>query len=201
MSLITIAGLDRLSHGATAALPLHRPTSAAACGTDALLAIWELLAHAGAADPRFLPRLEEVAARGMAEFSRGGLGSNLLASLERDLIGFVYGSVAESRLVRRSIFPPYRTPERLVVAVVLPLLRDLIPLTMPAPSLATFWTMYVTSGSPARSTRAGSVTTPPSHSGSTTALAAVVFSAATGGRFSMTPTNPMVARTGRPSTA
>ncbi|MER9070393.1 hypothetical protein NKH84_28160 [Mesorhizobium sp. M0902] len=28
----------------------------------ALLAIWELLAHAGAADPRFLPRLEEVAA-------------------------------------------------------------------------------------------------------------------------------------------
>ncbi|MER9707826.1 hypothetical protein NKJ10_27005 [Mesorhizobium sp. M0204] len=36
---------------------------------------------------------------GMAEFSRGGLGSNLLASLERDLIGFVCGSVAESRLV------------------------------------------------------------------------------------------------------
>lgn len=71
----------------------------------ALLAIWELLAHAGAADPRFLPRLEEVAARGMAEFSRGGLGSNLLASLERDLIGFVCGSVAESRLVWRSDFP------------------------------------------------------------------------------------------------
>lgn len=35
----------------------------------------------------------------MAEFSRGGLGSNLLASLERDLIGFVCGSVAETRLV------------------------------------------------------------------------------------------------------
>ncbi|MER8451788.1 hypothetical protein NKG60_17620 [Mesorhizobium sp. M1428] len=73
----------------------------------ALLAIWELLAHAGAADPRFLPRLGEVAARGMAEFSRGGLGSNLLASLERDLIGFVCGSVAESRLVRRSDFPAF----------------------------------------------------------------------------------------------
>ncbi|MER8427101.1 hypothetical protein [Mesorhizobium sp. M1403] len=65
----------------------------------ALLAIWELLAHAGAADPRFLPRLEKVAARGMAEFSRDGLGSNILVSLERDLIGFVCGSVAESRLV------------------------------------------------------------------------------------------------------
>ncbi|MER8441477.1 hypothetical protein NKH36_27685 [Mesorhizobium sp. M1312] len=108
MSLITIAGRDRLSHGASIAPPPFRfigrhlrPLAV----PMALLAIWELLAHAGAADPRFLPRLEQVAARGMAEFSRGGLGSNLLASLERDLIGFVCGSVAESRLVWRSDFP------------------------------------------------------------------------------------------------
>ncbi|MER9256089.1 hypothetical protein NKI59_30905 [Mesorhizobium sp. M0598] len=108
ISLITIAGRDRLSHGSSIAPPAFRfigrhlrPLAV----SMALLAIWELLAHAGAADPRFLPRLGEVAARGMAEFSRGSLGSNLLASLERDLIGFVCGSVAESRLVRRSDFP------------------------------------------------------------------------------------------------
>ncbi|MER8910879.1 hypothetical protein NKH99_24940 [Mesorhizobium sp. M0854] len=166
----------------------------------ALLAIWELLAHAGAADPRFLPRLEEVAARGMAEFSRGGLGSNLLVSLERDLIGFVYGSVAESRLVRRSIFPPHRTPERLVVAVVLPLLRDLIMLTMPPPFIGHFLdhVRHIRLPRPVDTSRLCN-------------QAAVIwrFHDGTGGSRLLSgyrwtfqqPTTPMVARTGRPSTA
>ncbi|MER9801287.1 hypothetical protein NKJ36_30060 [Mesorhizobium sp. M0142] len=65
MSLITITGLDRLSHGASIAPPPFRFIGRhlrPLAEPMALLAILELLAHAGAADPRFLPRLEEVAA-------------------------------------------------------------------------------------------------------------------------------------------
>ncbi|RWG13201.1 MAG: ABC transporter permease [Mesorhizobium sp.] len=117
MSLITIADRERLSHTAPIGPPLspflgrHLWPLAVPI---ALLAIWELLAHASVADPRFLPPLEEVVARGVAEFSRGGLAFNLLASLERDLIGFVCGSVAGialglaigfSRLLERLLGP------------------------------------------------------------------------------------------------
>ncbi|WP_192385188.1 ABC transporter permease [Mesorhizobium silamurunense] len=117
MSLITIAGGERLSRSASIAPPPFRligrhlrPLAV----PIALLAIWELLAHAGVADPRFLPSLEAVVARGVAEFSRSGLGVNLLASLKRDLIGFVCGSVAGiglglaigfSRLIERLLGP------------------------------------------------------------------------------------------------
>ncbi|MER9174435.1 ABC transporter permease [Mesorhizobium sp. M0955] len=114
MSLITIAGRERLSHIAPPPLRFIGRHLRPLAVPIALLVIWELLARAGAADPRFLPSLEEVVARGVAEFSRGGLGFNLLASLERDLIGFVCGSVAGialglaigfSRLIERLLGP------------------------------------------------------------------------------------------------
>jgi sulfonate transport system permease protein len=117
MSLITIAACEPLSSSSSLSpLPLSpvarylRPLAIPA----SLLVLWELLARFGVADPRFLPALEQVAARGVAEFNHGGLGSNLLASLERDLIGFVFGAGAGvalglvmgfSRLVQRLLGP------------------------------------------------------------------------------------------------
>ena len=117
MSLITIPTREPLSSSSSLSpLPLTpvarylRPLAIPA----SLLVAWELLARFGVADPRFLPALEQVAARGVAEFNHGGLGSNLLASLERDLIGFVFGAgagvvlglvIGFSRLVRRLLSP------------------------------------------------------------------------------------------------
>ena len=117
MSLITIPTREPLSSSSSLSpLPLTpvarylRPLAIPA----SLLVAWELLARFGVADPRFLPALEQVAARGVAEFDHGGLGSDLLASLERDLIGFILGACAGvvlglvtgfSHLVRRLLSP------------------------------------------------------------------------------------------------
>ena len=55
---------------------------------------WEAVAHAGVADSRFLPSLEQVVARAASEFRDEDLLGNLLASLRRDLGGFALGSAA-----------------------------------------------------------------------------------------------------------
>jgi sulfonate transport system permease protein len=57
-----------------------------------LLLIWEVAAHLRLVDPRFLPPLEIVAARGWSEIRDGSLTSALFASLRRDMIGFVIGA-------------------------------------------------------------------------------------------------------------
>jgi sulfonate transport system permease protein len=58
------------------------------------LALWETASHAGWADPRLLPPVEAVAARGWDELARGSLGTDVAASLARNLAGFAIGSGA-----------------------------------------------------------------------------------------------------------
>jgi len=57
-----------------------------------LLLVWEAISHSGLVQPRFLPSLEQVLAAGRAELASGDLQSAIIASLERDLLGFVIGS-------------------------------------------------------------------------------------------------------------
>jgi len=57
-----------------------------------LLLVWEITAHSGLVDSKFVPSLEAVARRGWAEIGDGDLGSDLLASLRRDMTGFVVGA-------------------------------------------------------------------------------------------------------------
>lgn len=57
-----------------------------------LLALWEVASHLGWVDIKFLPPLEDVAVRAIAEFRQGDLILDVLASLGRDLAGFVIGS-------------------------------------------------------------------------------------------------------------
>ncbi len=60
----------------------------------ALLLVWESFSHSGLVDRRFLPPLEVVASEGWVELQNGTLVTALLASLQRDVIGFVIGSIA-----------------------------------------------------------------------------------------------------------
>jgi sulfonate transport system permease protein len=69
-----------LAHGRAYVLPVS------------LLLIWEVAAHLRLIDPKFLPPLGMVAARGWSEFQDGNLISALFASLRRNLIGFVIGA-------------------------------------------------------------------------------------------------------------
>ena len=65
-----------------------------ALGTTAvLLLLWEGVSHSGLVDPRFLPPLEGIVAAGRTEVTDGSFGCAILASLERDMMGFVIGSV------------------------------------------------------------------------------------------------------------
>lgn len=58
-----------------------------------LLALWEAASRFGWADIKFLPPLEDVADRAIAEFGSGGLAIDVMASLGRDLAGCAIGSV------------------------------------------------------------------------------------------------------------
>jgi len=59
-----------------------------------LLLLWELSAHLGWVDRRFLPPLEQVAATALHELRDGDLLLHLSASLSRNLTGFAIGSAA-----------------------------------------------------------------------------------------------------------
>jgi sulfonate transport system permease protein len=59
----------------------------------ALLLTWEFVSHAGLADPRFLPPLEAVAARGWTEITEGQLLLDIAMSLTRDIAGFTVAAV------------------------------------------------------------------------------------------------------------
>ncbi|GLS24037.1 hypothetical protein GCM10007874_70580 [Labrys miyagiensis] len=96
----------RLEHIPAAARPFILPVL--------LLILWELLSHAGVANPVFFPTLEQIVERGIKEAEEGNLIGNFLASLQRDLLGFIAGSaigtalglvIGFSRLLRRLLGP------------------------------------------------------------------------------------------------
>ena len=57
-----------------------------------LLAVWEIASRSGAVDPRILPPLELVARTAWLQMTQEGLGHHLVASLLRDMAGFVLGA-------------------------------------------------------------------------------------------------------------
>jgi sulfonate transport system permease protein len=56
------------------------------------LVIWEAASRSGFADPRLLPPVEAVVGRIWVELAQGGFGSDIGASLARDLSGFAIGA-------------------------------------------------------------------------------------------------------------
>lgn len=127
-----------MSLSVTAAVAPRLPRLGAALGRWrpiviplAILAGWEILAHAGTADPRFLPSIEAVVARGIREFRQEGLTGNLAASLQRDLLGFAIGSaiglatgllMGFSRLIRRLLGPTLLVHRQIALFAWVPLL-------------------------------------------------------------------------------
>jgi sulfonate transport system permease protein len=92
---------------------------------------WEALAHAGVADPRFLPGVEQVATRAIGELREQDLLGHVLASLQRDLIGFTIGaalgtgaglSIGLSRPIARLVGPTLLVHRQIALFAWIPLL-------------------------------------------------------------------------------
>lgn len=97
----------------------------------AILVSWELLAHSGQVDPRFLPPLEAVAGRLVSEIAHEDLLGQLGASLKRDLLGFVIGSavgiaiglaIGFSRTLERMLSPILLVHRQIALFAWVPLL-------------------------------------------------------------------------------
>jgi sulfonate transport system permease protein len=96
-----------------------------------LFAAWEALAHSGVADPRFLPSLEQIASTAVSEVRDDDLLGHVLASLQRDLLGFVIGSaigvalgllIGFSRLAQRMVGPLLLVHRQIALFAWIPLL-------------------------------------------------------------------------------
>ena len=96
-----------------------------------LLLLWELSAHLGWVDRRFLPPLEQVAATALHELRDGDLLLHLSASLSRNLTGFAIGSAAGvvfgawlglSRTARELINPTFNALKQIAVLAWIPLI-------------------------------------------------------------------------------
>ncbi|MBB4199793.1 sulfonate transport system permease protein [Rhodoblastus sphagnicola] len=96
----------------------------------AALLVWEIGAHLPGVDARFLPSLEAVAVRGWRGFVHDDLFHHVLASLGRDLAGFVLGACAGvsaglvlgfSPLAQRALGPTLMTYRQISLFAWIPL--------------------------------------------------------------------------------
>jgi sulfonate transport system permease protein len=97
----------------------------------ALLLAWEVVSHAGIADPRILPSLEAVAARAWTEIVDGQLLRDLTMSLARDAAGFVIAAalgipvglaLGLSKAVERVIGPTFSAYRQIALFAWVPLI-------------------------------------------------------------------------------
>jgi sulfonate transport system permease protein len=97
----------------------------------AALLIWEACAHLPGVDARFVPSLEAVAVRAWSGFLHDDLLGHVLASLGRDLAGFVIGASAGvafglalgfSALLRRVLGPTLMTYRQISLFAWIPLI-------------------------------------------------------------------------------
>lgn len=92
---------------------------------------WEILAHSGLTDARFLPPLEQIAGRALIEIRDDDLAAHVLSSLRRDLLGCAIGASAGvllglligfSRLAQRLIGPTLLVHRQIALFAWIPLL-------------------------------------------------------------------------------
>ena len=95
------------------------------------LLAWDIVGRADVADPRFLPPLEQVGQTAVRAFAEDGLALHLLASLQRDIKGFLIGAAAgvslglligSSRLVQRMAGPLLLVHRQIALFAWIPLL-------------------------------------------------------------------------------
>lgn len=115
--LVRMAAPSRLRRGIT--LPIG------------LLVLWELASHSGLVSRQFLPPLEQVALVAWRELASGELVTGLLASLRRDLLGFVIGASAGvafgtalglSRIASRVVAPWFHGLRQIALLAWIPLI-------------------------------------------------------------------------------
>jgi sulfonate transport system permease protein len=96
-----------------------------------LLLAWEASSHLGLVDQRFLPPLEQIAARAWQEAASGSLLGHLAASLSRNLTGFAIGASAGiafgvalglSRLIERLFGPLFDGFKQIAVLAWIPII-------------------------------------------------------------------------------
>jgi sulfonate transport system permease protein len=96
-----------------------------------LLLCWEVAAHAGLVDARFLPPLEAIAARGWTELGEGQLPLDVAMSLMRDIAGFAIATLVGvpvglalglSRTVERVFGPTFSAYRQIALFAWVPLI-------------------------------------------------------------------------------
>ena len=97
----------------------------------AILAIWLFVTHKGLVNPHLLVKPELVLTRAVTEVREGDFFSNLLASVVRDLLGFLLGSTlgllvggltGMSRAFDRLISPTFHAAKQVAIFAWIPLM-------------------------------------------------------------------------------
>jgi len=96
-----------------------------------VLLVWTIATHYGLVNKHLVAKPEKVIERAIKEISEGGLFVNLLASVQRDLIGFALGAVAGiafggllgvSRLFDRLLGPTFHAAKQVAMFAWIPLM-------------------------------------------------------------------------------